>query len=610
MRPLGIGSMLVESLTGYIARLAEAHDVSPAMLLNREVLPRMASISGLRDVPKNLTFLYQSHVLNGAGEHAQNCVQVLENLTGAENVRAMTLLALNGVLSTQHCLRTRRAWCPRCFEDWRAIGRPAYEPLLWAIESVACCPTHQCALSVQCPHCDQALHTLSARSRPGYCCRCQQWLGQRPAPAHESIDTQAGLAFAQNVGDILAAGTGIDSFSSVLFKTNLRSCLGSLTDGNVKRFCTATGMTYDSATHWLSVNGRIRLDLLIEICTQLDLSPLRFLTEPLAEKDFEHGRGLIHRKTSHMKKMRARVRLDEQLASALNAEPPVSLHEVAAQLGYSSATSLRRRNPDICDQISGRYRTATIRTQAAPLTAVPSNGVIKRALCRALAHRPRVPLKTVARNLGFKNVVSLYNRFPQLSRAFAVANREEREQRLAAMRAAIEASLTEWPPPTVRDLTSRLGCTEAVLKYRFPDLYSTALTRLPERKQFFDEPLIALMQRASKEEPAPSVRTVAARADKSAHCLRVLHADLLKTIKTRHHAQRRVDAANLRTAFRTEVASAITDLLQRGIQPSRHRVFAAIPHPSMRNSHIVDQQIIASLREKEASSDKLAGGKC
>ena len=238
--------MLVESMTGYIARLAEAHDVSPAMLLNRELLPRMASLSGLQDIPKNLTFLYQSHVLNGAGEHAQNCVQVLEHLTGAENLRALTLLALNGVLSTQHCLRTRRAWCPRCFEDWRVIGRPAYEPLLWAIEPVASCPTHQCALSVKCPHCGRALYTLSARSRPGLLLPLSAMARPGTAPVRESIDTPPGLAFAQGVVELLAAGTGIDSFSSVLFKTNLRSCIGSLTDGNVKRFCTATGMTYDS----------------------------------------------------------------------------------------------------------------------------------------------------------------------------------------------------------------------------------------------------------------------------------------------------------------------------------------------------------------------------
>ncbi len=116
LQPLGIGSIFVESLTGYIARLAEAHDISPAMLLNRELLPRMraTSNSGLRKaaVPMDSTFLYNSHVLNGAGEHPPNCVQVLENLTGTENLRAMTLLRLGEVLSTQHLLRAQQAWCP------------------------------------------------------------------------------------------------------------------------------------------------------------------------------------------------------------------------------------------------------------------------------------------------------------------------------------------------------------------------------------------------------------------------------------------------------------------------------------------------------------------
>jgi hypothetical protein len=55
-QPLGTGPGLVESLTGYVARLAEAHDVSAAILLNRELLPRMARISAGRRAPKNLTF--------------------------------------------------------------------------------------------------------------------------------------------------------------------------------------------------------------------------------------------------------------------------------------------------------------------------------------------------------------------------------------------------------------------------------------------------------------------------------------------------------------------------------------------------------------------------
>ena len=141
LQPLGIGSIFVESLTGYIARLAEAHDISPAMLLNRELLPRMraTSNSGLRKaaVPMDSTFLYDSHVLNGAGEPQPNCVQVLENLTGTENLRAMTLLRLGEVLSAQHLLRAQQAWCPACLEEWRCSGSPIYEPLLWAIACVS-----------------------------------------------------------------------------------------------------------------------------------------------------------------------------------------------------------------------------------------------------------------------------------------------------------------------------------------------------------------------------------------------------------------------------------------------------------------------------------------
>jgi hypothetical protein len=603
--------MFVESMTGYIARLAEAHDVSPAMLLNRELLPRMGAETIFRTrratVPKNSTFIYNSHVLNGAGGYPQSCVRVLEDLTGAKNLRVTTMLRLGEILSAQQLLRTHRAWCSLCFEDWRRFGSPVYEPLLWAIEPVSCCPAHQCALSVCCPHCGQVLHTLSARSRPGYCCRCQQWLGQSCDPDRKPAKAQAGSKFARSVGDLLAACIEVDSFSRDLCKANLRRCIGSLTDGSVNRFCTATGMTYDLGTNWLSTNGTIRLELLISVCTQLGLSPLRFLTEPLIDADFEHARDFVCRNTSHIKTVRPQIRIDEQLASALHAEPPISLHEIAAQLGYSSANSMRRRNPDICDQISIRYRKATIRTPAPPLfSTVPSNDTIRRALCRALAQSPRVPVRTIARNLGFRTVVSLYDRFPDLCRAFAVANRTEKAQRLAPMRAAFEAALQESPPPSVRDLAARFGCTDAALNYRFPALVAALVKRLPERKRFFDEQLLDVIQRALTEEPPPSMKSVAMRAGKGAPYLRVLHPELFEVIQNRHAAQKKLDAVRRRIAYRAEITCAVTELLQRGITPSRRKVSALILHPSMKSSHIIDQQIVATLREMEASLANIA----
>ena len=71
-----------------------------------------------------------------------------------------------------------------------------------------------------------------------------------------------------------------------------------------------------------------------------------------------------------------------------------------------------------------------------------------------------------------------------------------------------------------------------------------------------------------------------------------------------------LDAFRRRTAYRSEITSAIGDLRRRGITPSRLTVFAAMPRSSMRHSQIVDQQIAASLRGVETPPSNIASGKC
>ena len=54
LQPLGIGSIFVESLTGYIARLAEAHDISPAMPLQPRTAAKDAGDIQLRAAESQL----------------------------------------------------------------------------------------------------------------------------------------------------------------------------------------------------------------------------------------------------------------------------------------------------------------------------------------------------------------------------------------------------------------------------------------------------------------------------------------------------------------------------------------------------------------------------
>ena len=74
--PMGIGSALVESLTSYMMRLAEAHAVSPGTLVRQEVFPNLA-VS-----PKRLSHA-SLHSLNGLSPCFARWVRILEELTGA-----------------------------------------------------------------------------------------------------------------------------------------------------------------------------------------------------------------------------------------------------------------------------------------------------------------------------------------------------------------------------------------------------------------------------------------------------------------------------------------------------------------------------------------------
>src|SRR5690242_8316156 len=91
LEPVGIGSSLVESLTSYITRLADAHSVQPHTLVRDEIIPLLNRSYLYRDghpVHGNLSaFWKQSAVLNGITTLTSNWVEVLEWLTMRTDLR-------------------------------------------------------------------------------------------------------------------------------------------------------------------------------------------------------------------------------------------------------------------------------------------------------------------------------------------------------------------------------------------------------------------------------------------------------------------------------------------------------------------------------------------
>lgn len=150
LKPMGVGSAGVESLTSYLARLAAAHCVFPATLIEQIMLPRL----GVRFFRKRDG--RGSHLVNATGVPASVTYQCLESLTARSDLRMLTLVTWSNVIGILGLLRNTKAWCPGCYEEWARADTVIYEPLLWAFKAVTVCVRHQGCLREVCPYHDCA----------------------------------------------------------------------------------------------------------------------------------------------------------------------------------------------------------------------------------------------------------------------------------------------------------------------------------------------------------------------------------------------------------------------------------------------------------------------
>lgn len=208
--PIGRGTPLVESLTSYIQRLAEAHAVETGTLVNHELRSRVPFAKGKRSgqvptKPSRLSFYLEAYRLNGTGDRTRRWVSMLEELTQVRRLDLLTALPWVYAIDRRQLLRTNRTWCSSCYESWRSSGRPVYEPLLWMLQVVTVCLDHRQPLDSLCPVCGRTQYVLSSRSRLGHCSRCRSWLGRVHEANIMDHDLAEHLRTAEMVADLLAA---------------------------------------------------------------------------------------------------------------------------------------------------------------------------------------------------------------------------------------------------------------------------------------------------------------------------------------------------------------------------------------------------------------------
>jgi DNA-binding transcriptional regulator YdaS (Cro superfamily) len=364
LAPVGVGTPDVESLTSYVSRLALAHGVSLRVLTSREIIPHLQRSYLVQRRGQALGAFWRKDVraLNGTEATASDWVQALTTLTLRRDLRYLTLLTWASVLPSRGLLRPTQAWCPCCFDDWRAEGRVIYLPLLWAVAAVTACRRHRRLLQDRCPHpaCRQRQFLLTTDAEPGYCGQCGHWLGTTGAATGDDTIDEDTLAWqswvVEAVGALLAtAPTQTDPPQREDVVTAIRQCVERV--GGVKKLSRAVQVHVTQVAQWQRAVHIPCLPWLLHLCYRLGTTPLPWLTD----------RSIIHTPTAGAlpsvpvapRRPRnsfdiegARARLQAVLSD--QGGPPPSTRAIARHLGCQQG-ALNYHFPEECRAVSARY---------------------------------------------------------------------------------------------------------------------------------------------------------------------------------------------------------------------------------------------------------------
>lgn len=372
LEPIGIGTPMVESLTSYITRLAEAHSVSPRVLLRDEILPIQPRFylnpTGHIKQSCLTTYWSRSSVLNGNSSLTRDTVQTMETLTMCRDLRFLTLVSLSDIVSPRELLRRTRSWCPTCYEQWREANSPIYDPLLWNINCIRVCLEHNQPLQLRCPYedCARTLTSLTPRGQPGYCAWCNRWLGRLPddtrsSDSLEEVHWMLQQHFLPAIGELLAT---IPHLSEPMRREYFVETISQYADKTIKGIYTEATHQFlvvqKSLWNWAYRSHLPQLENLLQVCAFLRISLLSLFTGEAivatkSQTDNPWQTWNLERTVKAARKFDAK-RVQQALEEFLQSSeyPPPSMREIARRLGYHR-DHLAKLFPELCKAISRRY---------------------------------------------------------------------------------------------------------------------------------------------------------------------------------------------------------------------------------------------------------------
>ncbi|MEH7387805.1 TniQ family protein [Bacillus sp. JJ1521] len=351
IKPIGMGTPLVESLTSYITRLAEAHCVLTGDLISKIYAPLLNKEYLLRISNRGGNGFFDSAIgINGLGKLAYEFTELTNSFTGRTDISCTTLQNWSSILPNRGLFKKTKSWCPDCFEELRVNEEVIYEPLIWNIQMVNYCIKHRTKLVNLCENCKRTVPVISRKSIPGFCSRCGNWLGTNSSK-NEGIKEDVNEFFT----DISYIGELLSKNELDLSNTNLTESINFYVNNFFEKSLSKTAQYFNipktTFRMWVSGENLPSLNYLVRMCKVLGISIVEFLQtkEPLIKQDTTVCLATKKIKHDH-----------EEIKSILNkvieTKQPISISGVAMLIGCDRKL-LSNMYIVECNQIKENYNS-------------------------------------------------------------------------------------------------------------------------------------------------------------------------------------------------------------------------------------------------------------
>ena len=364
---------MVEHLDSYLSRYANKYWVKKSVLINKEVI-RFAD-NGLYHKKLPNTFIHNYSrdiydIVTGSSYKSGFIVRALENINMSRNLSSMTLERTFEQISDEYMLRSSKAWCPECLDEWKKAGKTIYEPLQWLIKNVDICSQHKIRLVTTCPSCGNGVLFADAPLLPGNCTYCGSWLGQTSGRKARAVKVKRlnYLTRSEVVGQIIVEnGKVVRKKEDRHVREAYKELIDCFYCGDVVRFARETNMHRMRAVSSYVGKSKLTLDEIVEICRQHHLDPNMFLNGKLhklrAKTVSRSPKGDVYK--FNLRTMREGL----VLALKKSVVGVLSLEEVARRLRCDRSV-LTETYPDLCQSIIRRYRRSLYNDHQARLSKI------------------------------------------------------------------------------------------------------------------------------------------------------------------------------------------------------------------------------------------------